>query len=175
MTFRECFIILINVMEDKKKLRKFRRSASFGKRQELIAIAELLKRGFDVYIPLVDDQQIDLVIRKTVDRRPIYIEIQIKARSKDCEPCDAGRFAAMEIINPRKNYFFIFYSERLDKYWIIPSEELVKIASQNKKGENIGKYHINLTGYRKKSKKVYPLPKFKKWENNFEILESYRE
>jgi hypothetical protein len=28
----------------------FRTSASFGKRQEYVAIAELLRRGFDVYM-----------------------------------------------------------------------------------------------------------------------------
>lgn len=32
----------------------YRDSSSFGKRQEYIAIAELLKRGFDVYMTLVD-------------------------------------------------------------------------------------------------------------------------
>jgi len=159
--------------EEKKSKKKFRKLASFGKRQEFIAVSELLKRGFDVYIPLVDDQQIDCVIRKNVNGKPVYLDIQIKARSKDCKPSDAGRFAGMEIINPRKNYFFIFYSEQLDKYWVIPSQELVKIAYQNKKGKNVGKYHINLAGYRKKSKEVYPLPKFRKWENNFEVLERY--
>lgn len=162
-------------MKSEKELRKFRRLASFGKRQEFIAIAELLKRGFDVYIPLVDDQQIDCVIRKNINGTPVYIDIQIKARSKDCKPNDAGRFAAMEIINPRRNYFFIFYSEQLDKYWIIPSEELEKIAYQNKKGKNIGKYHINLAGYSKENDEVYPLPKFEIWEDNFKILEDYGE
>lgn len=41
-----------------------RSTASFGKRQEYIAVAELLRRGFDVYMTLVDDQQIDCVIRQ---------------------------------------------------------------------------------------------------------------
>lgn len=42
---------------------KHRSTASFGKRQEYIAVAELLRRGFDVYMTLVDDQQIDCVVR----------------------------------------------------------------------------------------------------------------
>ena len=91
---------------------RYRDLASFDKRQEFIAIAELLKRGFDVNIPLVDDQQIDCIIRKIVNKKSVYIDIQIKARSKDCKPYDAARFAAMTI-TPRKNYFFIFYSEQL--------------------------------------------------------------
>ncbi len=36
----------------------YRDTASFGKRQEYSVIAELLKRGFDVYMTLVDDQGI---------------------------------------------------------------------------------------------------------------------
>jgi len=150
---------------------RYRDLASFGKRQEFIAIAELLKRGFDVYIPLIDDQQIDCVIRKMVNGKPVYIDVQIKARSKDCKPHNAARFSAMTI-KPRDNYFFIFYSERLDTYWIIPSKELVKIASQNKKGKNKGKYQINLAGY-SKTKKFYSFQKFKKYEGNFKLLEKF--
>ncbi|WP_229725834.1 hypothetical protein, partial [Calditerricola satsumensis] len=47
--------------------RPFRSSASFGKRQEYVVIAELLRRGFDVYQTLVDDQGIDCVIRQERD------------------------------------------------------------------------------------------------------------
>jgi len=41
----------------------YRSSAAFGKRQEYIAVAELLRRGYDVYMILVDNLQIDCVIR----------------------------------------------------------------------------------------------------------------
>ena len=47
----------------------YRDTASFGKRQEYSVIAELLKRGFDVYMTLVDDQGIDCVVR--LDTRDI--------------------------------------------------------------------------------------------------------
>ena len=150
----------------------FRKLASFGKRQEFIAIAELLRRGFDVHIPLVDDQQVDCVIRKVADGKPTYLDIQIKARSKDCKPCDAGRFAAMTVENPRPNYFFIFYSEQVGAYWIIPSEELVHIAFRNKRGKNVGTYHINLAG-RSEAKGVYPVARFERYRNNFGLLETF--
>ncbi len=145
----------------------FRRSMSFGKRQEYSAVAELLKRGFDVYMTLVDDQQIDCVIRKADGRG--YLDVQIKARSKDCAAKNAGRFAAMQIPDPRPSYFFIFYSEQANMTWIIPSLELVKLASQNKRGENKGKWSINLTGF-KKGSGVYPLLKFKRFEGAFQLL-----
>ena len=43
---------------------QFRNRASFGKRQEFVVIAELPKQGFDVYTPLVDDQQINCIVRR---------------------------------------------------------------------------------------------------------------
>ncbi|GAH62873.1 unnamed protein product, partial [marine sediment metagenome] len=46
--------------------------------------------------------------------------------------------------------------------------KLVELASQNKQGENIGKYHINLTGL--KNNQVYPLPKFDDFKNNIQIV-----
>lgn len=59
----------------------YRDAASFGKRQEFVAIAELLRRGFDVYLTLVDDMQIDCVIRQDVKGEPVYLDVQTKARS----------------------------------------------------------------------------------------------
>ena len=146
----------------------YRSSASFGKRQEYIAVAELLRRGHDVYMTLVDDQQIDCVIRQEKDGELRYLDIQIKARSKHTNPNNAGRFAAMEIRQPRENFFFIFYSEQADTYWVMPSLELVKEANQNKSGKNQGKYSISFTNANKDG--VKPRPRFSKYENAFEIL-----
>ncbi len=102
-----------------------------------------MERGYDVYQTLVDDQGIDCVVRKVIDKEPRYIDLQIKARSKDCKPYDAARFAAMEIKEPRTNYLFVFHAAQLESYWIIPSMDLVtKLASKNIKGKNIGKSHL---------------------------------
>ena len=60
-----------------------RSTASFGKRQEYIAVAELLRRGFDVYMTLVDDQQIDCIVRQEKNGKLRYLDLQIKARSAD--------------------------------------------------------------------------------------------
>lgn len=153
----------------------FRSSASFGKRQEFVAIAEMLRRGFDVYLTLVDDQQIDCVVRKEVAGKPVYMDIQIKARSKKCNPRNAGTFAAMEVRNPRPNFFFIFYSEQADCYWILPSLELVKEANQNKTGQNAGKYRIVFTNLSRKTGQVVPRPRFEMYRNKFELLKEYGE
>ncbi len=153
----------------------FRNSASFGKRQEFVAIAELLRRGLDVYLTLVDDQQIDCVVRKEVSGEPVYLDIQIKARSKECNPRNAGTFAALEVRNPRRNFFFIFYSEQADCYWVLPSLELIKEANRNKTGQNAGKYRIVFTNLSRKTGQVVPRPRFETYRNNFELLKNYGE
>lgn len=149
-----------------EKKHSFRSSASFGKRQEYSVVARLLQEGLDVYMTLVDDQGIDCIIRKNSKK---YYDIQIKARSKDCSPKNAGRFVPLTI-EPRQNYYFIFYSEQVDKTWVMPSEDLVnkKLAGRNKTGSNAGKYHILFTGV--KQGKVYPLDKFKRYEDAFHLL-----
>jgi hypothetical protein len=145
----------------------YRSSASFGKRQEYIAVAELLRRGHDVYMTLVDDQQIDCVIRQEKNGKLRYLDIQIKARSEGAK--NPGTFSAMEIRQPRENFFFIFYSEQADTYWIVPSLELIKEANKNKSGDNQGKYRIVFTNENKSG--ATPRPRFRKYENAFALLE----
>jgi hypothetical protein len=145
----------------------FRSSASFGKRQEFVAIAELLRRGFDVYMTLIDDQQIDCVVRQEREGALHYLDLQIKARSKVAK--HPATFAAMEVRKPRPNFFFIFYAEVIDSYWIIPSLQLLKLANVRKSGKSQGKYRVDLcnntkTGWR-------PRPKFDAYKNAFHLLE----
>ena len=144
----------------------YRDSASFGKRQEYIAVAELLKRGFDVYMTLVDDQQIDCIIRLE-GPPPRYIDVQIKARSKTAK--NPGTFAAMEIRDPRPNFFFIFYSEAADTYWIMPSLEIIEKANVGKSGQAKGKYRLVFTNTRRDGT-VTPRPKWKQYEGAFDLL-----
>ena len=80
-----------------------------------------------------------------------------------------GFFPAMHIRNPRENFFFIFYSEHANTYWIVPSLELVEEANQNKAGANAGKYSIKFCNVTKAGLK--PRPRFKKYENAFHLLE----
>lgn len=111
----------------------YRDTASFGKRQEFVVIAELLKREFDVYLTLVDDQGIDCVVRLNENK---YLDIQIKARSKSAK--HGHTFAAMTF-TPRSNLFFIFYTEKDNTFWTIPSKDLAGICNQNRSGKNAGK------------------------------------
>ena len=143
----------------------YRDTASFGRRQEYVVAAELLKRGFDVYMTLVDDQGIDCVVRLDEHR---YVDIQIKARSKNAK--NWNRFAAMEFC-PRMNMFFILYIEKTDRLWLIPSVSLAQSARQNKTGANAGCYTIDLPTL-VEGERHERLARFEK-DNGFELLKRY--
>lgn len=132
-------------MVENKAGKAFRSLASFGKRIEYWIIGRMLKEGIDVYVPLVDDDAIDAVVRRADGS---FVTVQIKARSKDVIDGDAALFAAIphEI---RESYWFVFYSERLELTWIMSSEEFIREAYQNKAGKNIGKRTIWFNGKKK--------------------------
>ncbi len=117
---------------------RYRDTASFGKRQEYSVIAELLKRGFDVYMTLVDDQGIDCVIRLDETR---YLDIQIKARSKDAQYWSSF---SSSLFTPRDNLLFIFYTEKNDSYWVIPSKDVKTLGITNRSGKNSGKVSLTI-------------------------------
>lgn len=141
----------------------FRHSAGFGKRMEYYLIGLMLKEGLDCYVPLVDDDGIDVVIRK---HDGTYIEVQIKARSNSVADGDAALFAAMKHEH-RDNYFFIFYSERLDTIWIMSSDEFLQECVTNKTGKNSGTRSIWFNGNKMDKsigeKKEYVYPRFEKY------------
>ena len=144
---------------------KYRDTASFGKRQEYSVIAELLKRDFDVYMTLVDDQGIDCVVRLDETR---YVDVQIKARSD--KAIQWNTFARMDF-EPRPNLFFIFYTEWNKTFWVVPSMELVEFCYQNKKGKNALRRTLNLP----KNDWGFKATKFSKYvgEEGFKLLKSY--
>lgn len=139
----------------------------YGKRQEFKAIAKLLENDLDVYSTLVDDKGIDCIIRLNSKR---YLDIQIKARSKGCREMDRGYFPRLSIKEDTDNYFFIFYSEEIDTYWVIPSSDIVRMASEPgtnvnliKTGLNAGRYAVRVAG--RKCKECNPFPRFDKYKD----------
>jgi len=137
--------------------KSFRSLAGFGKRMEYFFIGQMLREGLECYVPLVDDNGVDCIIKKSDGT---FIEIQIKARSKDVKQGDAALFSAIEH-SARANYYFIFYSERLDCMWILSSEEFLKECVTNKNGKNVGKHSIWFNGC--KNNREYCKPKFDKY------------
>ena len=137
----------------------FRHSAAFGKRIEYWVIGRMLKEGLDVYVPLVDDMGIDAVVRRADGA---FVEVQIKARSAKVAAGDAALFAAIKH-EYRENYWFVFYSERLDTTWIMSSQEFLAEASQNKTGKNKGKRSIWFNGAKNKKKDEYVKDRYLKY------------
>lgn len=128
----------------------FRHSAGFGKRMEYNLIGKMLMEGLDCYMPLVDDHGVDCVIKKADGS---FIEIQIKARSNEVADGDAALFAAITH-ELTANFYFVFYSERLDKMWILSSEEFLRECVTNKSGKNAGKRSIRFNGNKKNYSKT---------------------
>ncbi len=141
----------------------FRHTAGFGKRMEYNLIGKMLMENLDVYVPLVDDHGVDCVIKK---QDGTFIEVQIKARSKEVADGDAALFAAITH-EKTPNFYFVFYSERLEMMWILSSEEFLKECDTNVNGKNKGKHVIWFNGNRKENdseiKKEYCKERYEKY------------
>jgi hypothetical protein len=146
-------------MKEEEVSKTFRHSAAFGKRIEYYVIGLMLKEGLDVFLPMVDDDAIDAVIKKPDGS---FVEVQIKARSKHVIFGDAALFAAITH-EYRPNYWFVFYSERIDTTWILSSKEFIKESVQNRNGNNKGKRGIWFNGKDTKIKTEHVKPQFEKY------------
>ncbi|BBI98680.1 hypothetical protein FGKAn22_03730 [Ferrigenium kumadai] len=98
----------------------------------------------DVYVPLVDDHAVDAIVRRKDGSIAL---VQIKARSKTVAFGDAALYAAITHEN-RADYWFVFYSERLETIWLMTSEEFLEESNQNKNGKNIGLRSVWFNGKR---------------------------
>lgn len=132
--------------------RTFRHNAGFGKRIEHFIIGRMLKEGLDVYLPVVDDDAIDAVVKRPDG---VYVEVQIKARSSDCKFGNAALFAAIPH-EYRPNYWFVLFAERMDTTWIMSSREFIEHSSMNVQGKNAGKRTLWLNGKRGRQEIVKP-------------------
>ena len=135
----------------------FRHSAAFGKRIEYYVIGLMLKQGLDLYMPLVDDDAIDAVVKRLDGN---FVELQIKARSKEVIFGDAALFAAMRPEH-RPRYWFVFYAERMEKMWILSSKEFIQESVQNKTGKNKGVRSIWFNGKNTRDNTEHVKPQFK--------------
>ena len=141
-------------------MKKFRDTASFGKRIEYSIIGEMLKEGLDVFLPMVDDMGIDAVIRKADGT---FIEVQIKARSSTVKFGDAALFTVNKHEEERKNYYFVFYSQRLETKWIMSSKEFVEISRLIKNGKSKGVRQLWMNGRKTKDRIEHIKPQFQEY------------
>jgi hypothetical protein len=107
-----------------------------------ILLNELDNENYDIYRPIMDIKGIDLIIRKLINKKSYYLELQIKSRSSEAKY--PYRFAGLKV-EERDNYYFIFYTEKNkeEKMWLVPSTEINFFGFQNTNGKNKGKYTID--------------------------------
>lgn len=110
---------------------------TFGKSIEYKVASEMMREGFEVYLPIADDHGVDLVARTIAGS---IVEVQVKALSKTAK---GGLFAPINHTK-KANYYFVFYLESFDKTWIMSSADFERLATQNKSGKYIGKYSIDV-------------------------------
>jgi len=105
-----------------------------GKRAEFLVFGELVKRGADIYLPVID-VGIDAISRL---KTGTYLEIQVK--STEAENM-AGYFNVSHL-EPKRNLFIVcvdMSEKKMEQYknpqlWILPSMEFVKYATKTKEG-----------------------------------------
>ena len=106
----------------------------------------------------VDDHGVDCVVKKDDGS---FIEIQIKARSSEVDANQAALFAAIRH-ERTENFYFVFFSEHLDKMWIMSSDEFIDNIEPNKKGKNEGTRTICFNGNRTDKSTGHKVPYCKK-------------
>lgn len=117
----------------------YKYSTKFGQMVEYKIISKMLSAGLDVYTPVADDKGVDAIITKTDGS---YIEIQIKGRGADVTEGNGALFPNFKPLKKEANYYFVFYSERMDKMWIIPS-----VAGELENHKVGKKKQLRLNGY----------------------------
>ena len=96
-----------------------------GKRAEFLVFSELLRRGADLYIPVID-MGIDAIVRR---EDGTYLEIQVKSTEKEDQ---AGYFNVYDINEHPEDKFFVvcvdFNEEKSIKegkpnIWVLPAKD----------------------------------------------------
>jgi hypothetical protein len=97
-----------------------------GKQAELYVFGELLRRGVVPYVPMVDIEGVDALIRSTSG----YLELQVKSSATPKSP----RWFQVERLRPRENYFLVCVNLTTDppETWIMPSGVFAEKATQSK-------------------------------------------
>lgn len=135
-----------------------RQSQRLGKRGEYSVIGKLLEMNCDVYVPIVDVENIDCIIR---DEKGEYNEIQIKTRTMPEDKSYKNPCFDVHTMKPRKNFYVIGHIDGTLDYWVIPSRIYLKSATTVRfKGKIISRLTMS-------DKKMFDLRKYK---NNFEQL-----
>jgi hypothetical protein len=138
-----------------------RTSQQKGKRAEFIVFGELVKKGANLYLPVID-LGIDAIIKK---KDGTFSQIQVKSTEASGQ---AGWFNIWDLEKYEGKKLFIVcveMSKEPPEIWVLPSEIFKKYANDSKSKEGWHKYILGIDS------------KDTKHENKLrrDLLEEYRE
>lgn len=106
-----------------------------GKSSELIVAGELIRNGLDIYMPYVDDQAIDLIIRSEIENEIKYYDIQIKSVK------GYNRIIGLKNTdNKKENYILIIHyrhDNKPDEFFYLNKKQIKKHAIDTEWGDLI--------------------------------------
>jgi len=117
-----------------------RTSQQKGKRAEFLVFGELVKRGADLYLPVIDIG-IDAIIKK---QDGTYLQIQVKSTES---PEQAGWFNVWDLERYKDKGLFIVcveMSKESPEIWVLPSEVFIEYAVISKPKEGWNKYTLGI-------------------------------
>lgn len=99
-------------------------SLGAGKHGEYMVLGELLKRGASIYVPVVDAEGIDAIVRRGDED---FAEIQIKTIGTSKTP----RWFQVTNLRPRAGYFIVCVTLAVSppETWVIPSQVFVEYST----------------------------------------------
>jgi hypothetical protein len=130
-----------------------------GKQAELYVFGELLRRGIVLYVPIVDMEGVDAVIRSARG----YLELQVKSSATPKNP----RWFQAERLRARGNYFIICVNLTTvpPETWVIPSGEFDRYATRSTDNKGRTTHDLDLDTAPRQE------PGRKRWE----ILAAYKD
>lgn len=98
------------------------------KRVVFHAVQELVQRKYEVYVSVEKEAEINCVLILEQNR---HIDLHIDAHSGSIKTWHRFENIPCE---PRDNFYFLFYTEPDNRFYIIPSEDLPKMAKPRSNG-----------------------------------------
>lgn len=130
-----------------------------GKSAEHIVIAELLKKEYVPFIPIIE-RGVDLVVKSKIKTQ--YIEIQVKSNYSPI-PKNQKWFVFSGELQVRDNLIYALVDSIDNEIWLVPSEEVKKYGNQCKT-----QFDLHLM-QRKRGDTMLRIEYFEEYRNNWSI------
>ena len=134
-----------------------------GKGAELLVFSELIKRGADLFIPVID-KGIDAVIRKS---NGTYLEIQIKSTQEDDQ---SGYFNVYDIENHNEETFYIICVDMNEKKIVEGKPNIWVLSAKDFKEYMVSGYRLPIYECSRKHGNKLRQDMLEKYRDAWELL-----